>query len=76
MNAMLSSWSPNTKIEAVALEVGYRSRKDFYRVLRQTMHMTPQVLRSLPPVERMKWQRHLRARIEHDHPSTRVDTSR
>jgi transcriptional regulator GlxA family with amidase domain len=36
------------KIEAVALEVGYRSRKDFYRVLRQTMHMTPQVLRSLP----------------------------
>src|SRR5580765_2601661 len=64
MHAMLAAWSSNVKIEALALEVGYRSRKDFYRVLRQTMQMTPALLRRLSPDERAHWQRHLKARLK------------
>jgi AraC-like DNA-binding protein len=63
MHAMLDRWSPDAKIEAVALEVGYRSRKDFYRVLRQTLQTTPALLRQLPHDERLKRQQQLRARL-------------
>ena len=63
MHAVLAHLSADTKIEALALEAGYRSRKDFYRVLRQTMQMTPALLRRLTPDERAKWQRHLHTRL-------------
>ena len=63
MHAMLARLSVDTKIEALALEAGYRSRKDFYRVLRQTMQMTPALLRRLTPDERAKWQRHFHTRL-------------
>ena len=63
MHAMLARMSADTKIEALALEAGYRSRKDFYRVLRQTMQLTPALLRRLTPDERAKWQRHLHTRL-------------
>jgi AraC-like DNA-binding protein len=37
------------KIEPVALDVGYRSKKDFYRVFRQALGMTPTAFMKLPP---------------------------
>jgi len=36
------------KIEAVALEAGYRSKKDFYKVFRQVTGLTPVQFRNLP----------------------------
>jgi len=37
------------KVEPVALDVGYRSKKDFYRVFRQLLGMTPTAFMRLPP---------------------------
>lgn len=36
------------KIEAVALEAGYRSKKDFYKVFKQVTGLTPVQFRNLP----------------------------
>ena len=36
------------KIEPVALEVGYRGKKNFYRVFRQLTGLTPAQFRDLP----------------------------
>jgi len=36
------------KIEAVALEAGYRSKKDFYKVFKQVIGLTPVQFRNLP----------------------------
>jgi AraC-like DNA-binding protein len=36
------------KVEPVALDVGYRSKKDFYRVFRQFIGMTPTDFKKLP----------------------------
>jgi two-component system, response regulator YesN len=38
-----------TKIEAVILEVGYRSPKRFYDAFKQEYGVTPAVFRGLPP---------------------------
>jgi len=37
------------KVEPVALEVGYRSKKNFYRVFQQLVGMTPTAFMKLPP---------------------------
>jgi AraC-like DNA-binding protein len=37
------------KIEAVAIDVGYRSKKDFYRMVRVRLGCTPGQLRRQPP---------------------------
>jgi AraC-like DNA-binding protein len=63
IDAVLERVSPDVKIEAIALEVGYRSRKDFYRVLRQLLQTTPALLRRLSPAERITQRRRLRARL-------------
>ena len=38
---------PDGKIEAIALEVGYRSKKDFYRAFHEVTGMTPTTFRRL-----------------------------
>lgn len=38
---------PEGKIEAIALEVGYKSKKDFYRAFQQVTGMKPTTFRSL-----------------------------
>lgn len=53
----------DVNIDATALEAGYRSRKDFYRVLRQTLETTPSSLRRLLPDERIALQDGLSARL-------------
>jgi AraC-like DNA-binding protein len=63
MDAVLARWSQSMKTEALALEVGYRSRKDFYRVMRQTLQTTPALLRRLSPAERLTHRRRLHARL-------------
>jgi AraC-like DNA-binding protein len=55
------------KIEVIALELGYHSKKDFYRIVRQSLRVTPAQLRRLPPTEQCRLfdelqRRHLRAR--------------
>jgi AraC-like DNA-binding protein len=40
---------PNGKIDGIALEVGYRSKKNFYRAFRQLAGMTPTAFRHLSP---------------------------
>ena len=37
------------KVEALAIELGYRSRKSFYQAFRRVTSMTPTAFRSLPP---------------------------
>ena len=39
---------PHGKIESIALQVGYRSKKDFYRAFRQVLGLTPAAFRRLP----------------------------
>ncbi len=63
IDAVLERVSPDVKIEAIALEVGYRSRKDFYRVLRQLLQTTPALLRRLSPADHLAERRRLRARL-------------
>jgi transcriptional regulator GlxA family with amidase domain len=36
------------KVEAVAIDVGYRSKKDFYRIVRVRLGCTPGELRRRP----------------------------
>ena len=57
IDTVLERLSPEVKIEAIALEVGYRSRKDFYRVLRQLLQTTPALLRRLSHARRsvLRW---------------------
>lgn len=50
------------KVEALALEVGYRSKKDFYRALRTLTGMTPTALRAMPSDARRMLKASLRAR--------------
>jgi methylphosphotriester-DNA--protein-cysteine methyltransferase len=44
-----------TEIEAVTIDVGYRSKKNLYRSLRSLTGLTPTAFRKLPPeaVERL-----------------------
>jgi AraC-like DNA-binding protein len=63
VSALLAQASSDVKIEAIALEAGYRSRKDFYRVLRQTLQTTPSLLRRLSPDQRLALQKRLRTRL-------------
>jgi AraC-like DNA-binding protein len=63
LRAALDQWSPGVKIEALALEAGYRSRKDFYRVIRQLLQTTPAAVRRLSASERDALQRRLRTRL-------------
>jgi AraC-like DNA-binding protein len=44
----------SAKVEAIALEVGYRSKKDFYAALKRWIGLTPNELRALPN-EESKW---------------------
>jgi AraC-like DNA-binding protein len=44
----LSSLEPVTKLEAISLEVGFRSKKDFYRAFRKWTGQTPATVRALP----------------------------
>jgi AraC-like DNA-binding protein len=52
-----------TKIEGIAFEAGYRSKKDFYRVLRRLFHVTPIELRRMPPLERVRLARMMAERL-------------
>jgi AraC-like DNA-binding protein len=52
----------STKIEALALEVGYRSKKDFYRAFRAWTGTTPTALRALSNDARRMLKASLRAR--------------
>jgi AraC-like DNA-binding protein len=56
-----------TKIEGIALEAGYRSKKDFYRVLRRFFHVTPLELRRMPPLERIRLARMIAERLSGTH---------
>ena len=42
------------KIEAVALQVGYRSKKDFYRACRKLLRTTPAALRALADDDKVR----------------------
>ncbi|MDE3155356.1 MAG: helix-turn-helix transcriptional regulator [Acidobacteriota bacterium] len=44
----LSQLAAGAKVEAVALQVGYRSKKNFYHALRQSTGLTPAAVRRLP----------------------------
>ena len=52
-----------TKIEGIALEAGYRSKKDFYRVLRRLFQVTPVELRHMPTLERVRLARMIAERL-------------
>jgi AraC-like DNA-binding protein len=47
MEQALSSILKGEKVEAIALEVGYKSKKTFYRHFRQRFGTTPSVYRGL-----------------------------
>jgi AraC-like DNA-binding protein len=51
-----------TKVEVVALEVGYRSKKDLYAALKRWVGLTPTALRALSSSESMWLERELRIR--------------
>jgi AraC-like DNA-binding protein len=42
------------KIEAIALDLGYRSKKDFYRIVRQSLSVTPAQLRRMSIAEQCR----------------------
>lgn len=63
MHALLPHLSAGDKVDTLALDAGYRSKKDFYRIVRQTLQTTPRRLRRLPRVERLALQKKLRARL-------------
>ena len=54
-----------SKVEAAAWDVGYRSKKDLYAVLRRWVGATPSELRALSPDERNWLERQLRVRCLH-----------
>src|SRR5690349_19575828 len=39
----------HSKVESVALQVGYQSKKNFYRIFKRSIGMTPRAFLSLPP---------------------------
>ena len=62
-----------TKVEAVAWDVGYRSKKDLYAALKRWVGATPTELRSLSDVERQWLERELRIRCLGGPRRTRTD---
>ena len=61
--AMLPKLGPHDKIDALASEAGYRSKKDFYRVLKEVLRITPARLRGSSMTERMTFERTLRLHL-------------
>jgi len=51
------------KVEAIASEIGYRSKKDFYAALKRWVGLTPPDLRGLPEDERHWLEQQLRTRL-------------
>jgi AraC-like DNA-binding protein len=62
ISKVLLALDDSIKIEALALEVGYRSKKDFYRAFRVWTGMTPTALRAMPTDARKMLKASLRAR--------------
>jgi AraC-like DNA-binding protein len=54
---------PSDKIEAVAADVGYRSKKNFYRMFKNLTDLTPSAFRALPAHEQSAVMLRARARI-------------
>jgi AraC-like DNA-binding protein len=48
-HGVLALACPDRKVGAIAREVGYSSRKDFYRALRDHVGLSPKAIRALPP---------------------------
>lgn len=64
--------APTSKVEVVALELGYRSKKDFYRIMQQVVGMTPSKYRRLPAEDRAGIARRIREQL-HDRARGRLD---
>ena len=58
-----SLFETSAKVEAIALETGYRSKKDLYGALRRWVGASPTELRGLSTEERYWLQRQLRLRM-------------
>jgi AraC-like DNA-binding protein len=63
--AVYDRLNTDEKISAVADDAGYRSAKDFYRVVRACTGLTPRVLRLLPPRYRSELRQMLKAALTH-----------
>jgi AraC-like DNA-binding protein len=59
----VSLFDTSAKVEAIAMEVGYRSKKDLYAALSRWVGASPTDLRVLPAVERHWLHRQLRLRM-------------
>jgi AraC-like DNA-binding protein len=51
------------KVDTIASEIGYRSKKDFYAALKRWVGLTPADLRALPEDERLWLEQQLRTRL-------------
>ncbi len=63
MHRLLLGGVGDTKIDVVAAEAGYRSKKDFYRALAQVLQLTPTELRRLTPAQRAAVRGELEVRL-------------
>lgn len=63
LSAVFDRLGTDEKISGIAGDAGYRSPKDFYRVVRECTDLTPHALHLLPPPDRSEIKRMLEAAL-------------
>lgn len=53
------------KVDAIAIQVGYRSKKNFYRAFARLTGMTPGAFKKLPPTEMLQVRDDVLLRLTH-----------